>query len=1388
MILKTALRRNERGVVLVIVLALVLLLTTLIVAYISRAMMDRVSSNTSFNQAKADELARSALDIIVGDFKQEIVNGSSVVAPVPAAASYSPIYEATNNAYMIPTQNWPGQPTGGAASTIPNLIRISSPTTSAIAFPGVDHPASAVVSTTPSANGRVVTPTRWNQHYLIPCVNSATSSAPINGFTAPSWVYVTSSGPTVITAPSTTVIGRYAYAVYNEGGLLDVNSAGYPSTSTAAQYGGKGSSLGYADLTQLTDSSGNQILTRSQIDQLVGWRNYASLQQPVAPAGNPTAAPPPTPFSGGSFGSFVMNAGNAASYLTSITNAPSSFLNVSSAVYNNKTDQAFLSRQELLNLQNSIGFPASALQYLGTFSREINAPTFYYPAPGTPTFTDTNFNASPSNDPVTNTTNLNILSLRMANAGMAPDGFTWNAGDPLVSRRFSLGRLAWLTYEGPSADLSQSDPLYNKAGTDAAIQAFFGLQWVALNKGTTPPTLDHWNYVGPSGSTVQASIETLSQVAAEATSREPNFFELLKAAIHSDSLGGWYGSTASGANTATFVGNSDLADNLLDLQILRIGANIIDQANTDDYPRIIAYNPAGTVLYAYGIEDLPYISALAFRSISNWTPTSSTVLTDQGAPARQLSDQIVPVLWNPHRTINTPPGSGIPNIRLYMVGQVGYSLCGGSQIAPVTNTTTNDNAGYTSSTNPLRFNEIALSSGSTFLYGAAERNVGSITINTTQYPLSNFQNPTLLQVTSGISATGNFVSPVTSSPNYPGLPYHLNEKIYGLTLQNLVYSQPRMVTTASQPTDIPTLTVPSNGFDGYWTLPGPYNKPIAPSTGYAGGANAAHHNLNIGTGSVGLNVVLQYQDPNDLTGNTWQNYNAMASNEADPYGNVNTNYDTMGMLARGTSATNPNLNGISVSMFTISDFPSYIQVTPNDVNYTKSGGNLPGGDAYKASEAGVYGVENAKSHNDLFIMKADGRTARFGLTSNPGGMNVTDCVRNPALNGTQGDTNYGGASNSSNHFGYKTNVPGSGNAGTYYVTNSTNLIWPGMLGANSLGNGAGAYYYDYNSLDTASNQQKGIVRPGDDYFNELLSSLNPNSWNTPPFNNIYQATTGGNDGPTVGNPAAAISPTSYDARPVVLHRPFRNVGELGYVFRDMPYKSLDMCSDVSVDAALLDFFTVDAAQTPLVAGKVDMNTRQPQVLQCILNGSFRMGDPTLPTPPALAAGIVTMGPNAAKVIAQNIVTITTAAGGTTFGPSSTGPLQNKAELVTRLAAPQNTPYTTSTIFDSNPYSGNLSSGVYPAIATDTPAAVPTTLYPSIKSQREAPVRALADVANTRTWNLLIDVVAQTGQYAPTNTTDLKQFIVTGERRYWLHVAIDRFTGKVVDQQLEPVYE
>ena len=52
---------------------------------------------------------------------------------------------------------------------------------------------------------------------------------------------------------------------------------------------------------------------------------------------------------------------------------------------------------------------------------------------------------------------------------------------------------------------------------------------------------------------------------------------------------------------------------------------------------------------------------------------------------------------------------------------------------------------------------------------------------------------------------------------------------------------------------------------------------------------------------------------------------------------------------------------------------------------------------------------------------------------------------------------------------------------------------------------------------------------------------------------------------------------------------------------------------------------------------------------------------------------------------------------------------------------------------------------------------------------------------------MIDLIAQSGRYPP-NATSLSQFVVEGEKRYWLHVAIDRFTGEVIDQQLEAVYE
>jgi hypothetical protein len=87
------------------------------------------------------------------------------------------------------------------------------------------------------------------------------------------------------------------------------------------------------------------------------------------------------------------------------------------------------------------------------------------------------------------------------------------------------------------------------------------------------------------------------------------------------------------------------------------------------------------------------------------------------------------------------------------------------------------------------------------------------------------------------------------------------------------------------------------------------------------------------------------------------------------------------------------------------------------------------------------------------------------------------------------------------------------------------------------------------------------------------------------------------------------------------------------------------------------------------------------------------------------------------------------------------------------------------------------------------AAVADTIGSSEEAQ-ETIARALSDTTQTRTWGLLIDVIAQTGRYAPgaTSVGQANKFVVQGEQHYWVHVAIDRFTNQVIDKQIEVITE
>src|SRR2546423_354513 len=73
--------------------------------------------------------------------------------------------------------------------------------------------------------------------------------------------------------------------------------------------------------------------------------------------------------------------------------------------------------------------------------------------------------------------------------------------------------------------------------------------------------------------------------------------------------------------------------------------------------------------------------------------------------------------------------------------------------------------------------------------------------------------------------------------------------------------------------------------------------------------------------------------------------------------------------------------------------------------------------------------------------------------------------------------------------------------------------------------------------------------------------------------------------------------------PIVLNRPFRSVAELGYAFRDLPWKTLDVFTQNSADAGLLDVFSI-TDEPAMTAGRVNLNTQQAPVLQSILAGAI----------------------------------------------------------------------------------------------------------------------------------------------------------------------------------------
>jgi hypothetical protein len=1097
--LPKAISCRDRAAALIIVLAFLVLLSGLVLAYLSRTTTDRQVAHGSFNQSKADQLVASATDSIIGDLRQEIIDGSTA-----ATVNGVTIYRPNVPANMVPQHS--GDPAG-----VPNLVR-RSVRSDTILPPGLGSRASAVNSTTDvSANGRAITSTRWNSHYLVPKKDTGTDDyVPIDAFASatPDWVFVTSSGATIVSSPSSAVIGRYAYAIYDEGGLLDMNVAGYPNGTTPDQSGRKGP-VAFAELKELPYPITNSS-SPYQVDRIVGWRNYGATQ----PSNN---FPDSTAFAA----NFRSGSGPALANWKSIINNTTGFLSTGGAVAaNGRTDQMFLSRQQLISFRKTTQFAANALQYLGTFFRELNAPTW---KPSTPAGSTIDY-ASLANTPTAESStaiNRDLLSVRATGAFTRFDGTSAELGDLLLKRRFPLSRLAWITYKGPSATLqigkdvdpslsspNTSDPIIIqlvangvnlttiRAGTAANIKTCFGLTFPAGGAAGDP-----WTYTSPTGAAAATRILRLDEVGAAI--REPDFFELLKAVTLSGSVGMGSGSANSfvAAEQKYYITGTTPSNSLSsDYQIMQIGANVIDQWDPDSVPTFIDFFDSTGNYRLAGIENLPYLNKLVFKPC--WIKV-------QGKD--QFAAWLLPSLWNPHQ--NAPTAA--QNVRV--------AFTTGTMAAFIT---------YTGGATPYASTAVT-ASASQFM-----------TVDASLF--GTVGNPSLNNPSAPTAVVGTSPSSITKSP----------DNYYGF---NFPFATNAAVT-------------PSNSLTAYPDF-----------------------------GASGCDFELQVQ-----VGTTWKTYQKW----------------------KGSGPGHP--------LVCQSPQPGWTATTLQDPEF----------------------------------VTLDPRTLRFGVWGTAGSQSA---VPADYTDGTQGTLDW-----PTPRFERITALPPQGTG--FSSPTSPNLY---LYAKNDDGT------IHYTDLDT-------IQRRGD----------------------------------IISGSTTAMLPTDFVDRPQILNRPFQSVAELGQVFRDQPWKTLDLTTAASADAGLLDVFTLHEAS--MEAGKTSLNTKQKAIFTTILSqATKRLADPT---------GATTITSAQRNSIVNAL-----------FALTSSQPVIRKTDLLTQLAAD------------------------------------PSVTGLGNKEARELVMRAFSDACQARTWNLMIDVIAQSGRYSP-SAADFTKLIVEGEQRYWVHVAIDRFTGEVIDKQIEVVKE
>jgi hypothetical protein len=1289
------LRASRQGMAIILTLAAVVLMSGLVLAFFTLATRQRTLSFSSVNQMKADALARQAAQAVTAHFQDELASSSDIYdrLGVQDGTNGSPyLYLPKTRKNMLPEKVAPAN----APVTLLKLLEKDDGGGPAISsfYTGGPILTSGVGAYDRSLNGRSLERSYWTGKKRGPQMEELPPN--IDG---PGWHLVTRGRGTQAfrvwtntlkerTSPEQ-VIGRYCFIAYDIGGLININQAGHPSqfsdgtTLNSAEKARKGT-LAFLELSKLPGLASVPPAQLAKLDAFLEWRD---------------------PFTFASKTNFL-DADLLADFRA--FNGPLAVPLGANTLF---------SRGDLIRYARQKGLE-DVLPHVTTFNRQSNQPTWSptNPLPADITSPEINLpfdyetqaKASRSDalarrviqtrnagDPSGNNVIAPITNRHSAQARWPNDAtlttWSWNAttnqlvtypvkaGDPIVLRRFPLSKIALF------------EKYRNATGTDKQryqreILAAFGLiPQLNLSGSTLEPHVE-WVYAYPafsgtfsaSANTIMTRLMSVDELANVGNptgvtyginnaafnltlngqntrfNREPNFFEILAMGILESEMG--EGTTNTAISDATIRQRAAQTEDLRlsAAMALRIGANIIDQYDSDSYPTIIAFtrNPtlaassytpsAGDANYLQviaGQESLPGVSEVFFR---NFRKTG----------ASNYKSWFEFELWNPHQNAgNLPSGADAPaNFRV--VATAG-TVSTGARYANKAGIN-NDLLGLRSDQNESNYSSA---------YASSEQNTPH-QIRFSYPGSSSFRDPTILR-TNLASVTNNNTLGVEGSGSYQNI-------ICGIYAGETV-NAPHI---APAPTGAATLLSSYPYLDSNSDAPVPPNIParVQQSITYWASLGSAP------------TFELQYQDSRTGANNRWVPLQAVAITRE------NRNNLMSGFLTNSQD----QVTAKPQTLYEPSILPKYLGSNSTSPDIST--------ETFTQSSSILYGGH-----------KIDPRMTRpVDLLH---GMATPESGIRPQADATKRGIQFLERPSSSSYGGKIVNTILSGMsyrlAGDF-LDNRVNWL------NNNVGT-EGSYILFFG--------RDGVLRPGDGWMQE----------NSHPGMNIQ--------GSYYAN--GILSKSSYgnswlDHRPYFLNQPYRSVGELAYVFRDKPWKSINFHDPTSAEAGLLDLFCVQETpiNRPYTAGGMNLNSMPEEVISALLQGTGR-------NPPDNSNGPASLDKGTADALAAELRAFLDST------DADKGLFLSRSDLVTRFGR--------------------------------TIQTTANTRHPAAKIHREVLARSLGEVGDVSTWNLLIDLTAQTGRYSP-SATKLSEFNVEGEQRYWLHLAINRFTGKVVDQLLEPALD